>query len=151
MQIIIIENAEKEIARTNFYDTQVSERGCYYCSINAGAFRLLAPPSKASAIKEMMTGKVCVVTYGMHRHYFRPMFEFLFDDDSDTPFALFLDDTQSVDRILPSYEKKRSDLVISVWTKGIDDSPNKAFQMPAFYRTGNLPCLKPWKGVTHAN
>lgn len=145
MSFVSISNAGPIITSTNYFESpHATVRGLIFCSINAGAFRLLIPPQMESAIPEMLTGKYCVVTRGWHSGLSRKMLEFLFEDGSATPYVIHVEEAQC-DRVPDTREDAmRSDLTLSLWTLGEYGRPVMAGSMPARYRAAPLPCLKPW-------
>jgi hypothetical protein len=144
MSIITIENDDQKIVSTNYWMSEYSRAGKIYCSINARAFRLLIPPRLESAIlKEMRTGRYCIITRGEHRQFRREMTEFLFEDGSETPFSIHLSIEQT-DRLLPASDAMRSDLTLTAWVPDYAGKPSCALAMPAKLRIAPLPCLKPW-------
>jgi hypothetical protein len=69
-------------------------------------------------------------------------FELLFDDGSDSPFALQTS-LEAFDRV-PSSDDDGKRRVLSVWV-GRDGWPRKVAELPCTYRlAARLPDLRPW-------
>lgn len=136
MTLLSIENASKKIANTNFFDLEHAKAGYCYFSINAGCIRMLLPDSMHDLIPEMLTGKKIIVSRG-------PMptlgksdgFEILFDDYSDSPYAMHVGADQ-----WDFVPKKTSKWEFAVWTR-----QRCVLQKKCYYRVvPELPYLKPW-------
>jgi len=135
--MIIVKNNGPYILLTNYWKTPHARRGLYYVSINARAFRLLVPPPKEAEIGEMRTGQYVIVTRG--RWLGDDGLELLFEDGSNSPFAIHIQAAQT-DRLPPADESGRTDLRCLVYTEA-----GLALELPARYRaTQQLPCLRPW-------
>lgn len=141
MNLIKIENNGPEIIGTNYFDSEYAARGYCYLSINAGAFRLLIPPALESAIAEMKTGKMAVISIGPDaRHGGREMAEIMFDDGTSDPYCLFLS-MEQVDR-KPAQGDSFRETVLTVYTEGLI----KEIETPCGFRyVYKLPFLKPWR------
>jgi len=87
-EIIQVVNNGLEIEATNFWETEVAAKGRFYVSVNAGTFRLLVPPSQEGQIAEMKTGEKVIISRGLSN--VGDIVEILFDDGSESPYALFL-------------------------------------------------------------
>ncbi len=89
--MITIINDGPEIRETNYWDTGHARAGLCYLSGNAGALRLLVPQAAEGLLTEMRTGK---------RVYIEPSIsdlrclDVVFDDGTESPFALSLDKQQ---------------------------------------------------------
>jgi hypothetical protein len=126
---IFIQNEGREIRGTNYFDLPMGKAGKFYLSINAGAFRLLVPPSKEAEIsKAIQDMKKIEIEKGP-----LPSFPGIigliiwFDDGTESPFAVQLD-THSIDR-LPLDTDHGKDVVFMVWfSRGTTCS--KRFQFP---------------------
>ena len=140
-----ISNDGQRITATNYFESpHATVRGLAFCAINAGAFRLLIPAAMEPTIPEMMTGRYCIVTRGWHSGLSRKMLEFLFEDGSQSPYVLHVEEAQC-DRVPDTREDiMRSDITLALWVRGADGHPVMAGSMPARYRAAPLPCLKPW-------
>ena len=96
---LFIENNEKEIKRTNYYDLPQSEN-YFYLSMNAGALRLLIPKNKTEEMKnELEIAEKIIVTFmdqGVH---------LLLEDNSQNPYQLFMS-YEIVDRKLTDHNRK---------------------------------------------
>jgi hypothetical protein len=76
---------------TNYWDSEMAHRGNLFLSWNAGAGRLLVPDCLTSAIPEMLTGSVAVISRGpWPAGQKADAIEIMFEDDSDSPFCMHL-------------------------------------------------------------
>ena len=133
------------ITRTNFWDLPESQLGKVFVSLNAGAFRLLLPPSAEPALADMSAAKECVVSRGpWPADDQADGVEILFDDGTDDPFAIHLSvSTANFDR-LPTAENDSSEWLLTVWTRPRRGKPHKALERPCWYRiVPQIPWLKP--------
>ena len=139
--MLTIENEGPEIVASNYWETEYAKTGAVYLSVNAGAFRLLLPPALEGALAEMRQAREAIISRGPWPETRRAdAIEVLFEDGSDTPFALFFG-LEQIDRLPASQDEGRRDLRLSVWTSG----PTKALELPASYRRApSLPWLKAW-------
>lgn len=143
--LIQIVNNESEIVSTNYWQTENAQRGLFYLSINAGAFRLLVPDIQEAVIAEMATAKEVIVSRGpwpsQNKH---DALEFLFEDFTDTPFVLQILPEQA-DRLPLDSDRDRQGQPprwkFTVWTEA-----GKKLERPARYRlVKKIPCMKAWK------
>ncbi len=139
MKLFQVENAGPEILSTNYFETEHAALGYIFLSVNAGAFRLLLPPTLEVQLAEMKTGRIVVISRGRWRE--RDALEIMFDDGSRDPYCLHLG-IEQVDRLPSRADDGRDDLLFSVWTSG----PRKVWECRCAYRmVATLPCLEPWK------
>lgn len=146
MSIITIDNDGPLIVSSNYWDLPAAQAGNLYCSINAGAFRLLLPRSLESVIADMETGKIAVISRGPWPAMRQAdAIEILLDDGSEDPVALHLD-VHSIDR-MPLDSDTDHEWTFAVWTQPRRGVPHKAMERKAYYRrVESLPWLKPWYG-----
>ena len=141
---IYIRNDGPQIVDTNFWESTLAEAGGMFCSVNAGAVRLLLPRSYEHAIPEMRTGREVLVTRGPWPEMGqREALELLWEDGSAAPYAVHLSAGQ-LDRLIPRGEAGRR-LACHVYTRGFSSTPLLAGTWPARFRVArSLPHLKPW-------
>lgn len=135
MKFITVQNLGPELESTNYWESDLAAAGYLYLSCNAGALRLLIPPSKVSDIAEMITAREVIVTRGVHRQHQRPMVELLFDDHSSNPYVLFLSLEQVERGFADAGDLPRRFLL---YTQG----PRLAGELIWYYREAQLPCLR---------
>jgi hypothetical protein len=105
--LLQIENNGAEIIATNYFDGSEARAGKLLVSCNAGAFQVLVPDSQAAYVAEMATGLDIIVSRGPWPAVWLPDgFELLFDDRTDSPFALQLS-PESFDRLPPRKTRGR--------------------------------------------
>ena len=144
MPSIQITNDGQRLVSTNYWQTEHAARGLVYLSINAGAFRLLLPPAQMDALIDLRTARDVVISRGPWPAQGRPdAFELLFDDGSQSPFALHLDSRQ-VDRLPPDADA-RKEYRCTVWTPDPSSgAPSCVIDLPAYYRLSKrLPDMRP--------
>ena len=134
---LTVENAGQDILRTNYWDLEHAKRGFFFISVNAGCVRLLVPETQLQMIPEFETGEYVILSRGPWPAQGRPdAIEILFEDFSDSPFALHLTIEQC--DMLPD---GIGDWTFAVWTQ-----QGLQFSRPLKYRrVKQIPCLKPWK------
>lgn len=142
--VIYIENDGHQIIATNYWQTELAQRGLVYVSVNAGAFRILLPRQLVSAIDDMQSAKYVIATRGTWyvegTHPRKDSFEFMFEDDSDAPYSIHIVREQ-IDRLPAAADEGRTDLTCLVYT----DGPKLELELPARYRRAKrLPCLQVW-------
>lgn len=138
LECISILNNGPDIVSTNYFDDDLAQRGMLYASMNAGAVRLLIPESQLQVVPDMLTGHMAVVTRGVL--WGREALEFLFDDNTDTPFALHLL-VEMMDRRFSKQDIGRT-FPLTAW-----DRSGKVGQWHCGFRVQKtMPCLKPWRG-----
>jgi len=143
--IIHVTNHGPLITVTNFWESPLAERGLLFCSVNAGAIRILLPRSRYADLEEMRTGEYCILSRGPWPQEQKPEgIEIMWEDRSDSPYALHLD-AESFD-LLPGEPQAGREWVLSVWTQK-DGAPHKAMDRICHWRrVPRLPWLRPWDG-----
>lgn len=140
MTMLQVQNSGPDIVASNFWDLPEPRAGTFFLSTNAATFRLLVPDVAADQVAEMKTAVEAVVSRGPWPAMgLRDAIEILFDDRSDSPFALQLS-PESCDRLPPAADAGRR-ITLTVWTRG----PVKMLELPCGFRTvPRIPCLEPW-------
>ena len=137
---IFISNQGGELASTNYWDSAMAKAGLLFLSWNAGVARIFLPDICISMLREMKTGKYCIISQGplIPCNITGSTIELLFEDDTDTPFSLQMGAGQ-VDRRI-NCTKPQVGFNVTVWSRN-----GKLHSMPGKLRSANLlPCLKPW-------
>lgn len=153
--IITVENHGPLILRSNYWDSELALAGKLWCSVNAGAIRVLLPPQLYGYLTDMRAAKECVLSRGpwptgvyrdaqtivaLHDHL--DGIEIMWDDGSDSPYALHL--TPASFDLLPAEPDAGREWILTVWTKK-DSSPHKALERRCYWRrVPQIPWLKPW-------
>lgn len=109
MSVITISSSGSELAATNYWESEHAHSGLCYLSANAGVLRLLVPEAAENLLGEMRTGKSAYVENSMQAP--GRAWDIVFDDGSDSPFALTLDRKQT-DRAM-----ERGPCRLAVWTQ----------------------------------
>ncbi len=138
-KLITIGNDGPIITSTNYWETDYNKQGVLFFSVNAGAFRLLVPDGSVVDTAEMLTAKTVVVSTGpgMNRHC---VLEILFDDNSDSPYALLFG-TEQTDRIPDSKDNNKQFRFI-VYTRDLVP----VMDTTCWYRSvSKIPCMRPFK------
>jgi len=142
--IITVSNDGPRLVETNFWNSALNESGKYFVTCNGGAIRLLLPRQREHDVKEMKTARYVIVSRGIWLGH--EAVEFLFEDNSSSPFAIFV--TENSCLLMPGRPRKEKEwkLLIYTATDEIDASPHLAAQFRVRWRrVGQLPCLRPWK------
>lgn len=141
--MISVRNHGPIVLETNYWDSELARAGKLFASVNAGAIRLLLPPSAYGALNDMRTAKECVLSRGPWPAMKLPeAVEILFDDGSDSPFALHLS-PESFD-LLPAEPEIGREWTLTVWVAK-DGKPHKSLERICHWRrVSKLPCLEAW-------
>jgi hypothetical protein len=142
--MIAITNHGPLITATNYWDTDLARAGKVFCSVNAGAIRVLLPPQHYGALADMRAARECVLSRGPWPDEGAPeAIEMLWDDGSNQPFALHL--TAGSFDLLPAEPEPGREWICSTWTAK-DGRPHKALERICHWRRApRLPWLKPWR------
>lgn len=137
---ISIQNEAAHVVGSNYWESEIARKGILWCSVNAGALRLLVPNSKYPYIAEMRTANEVIITYGERQVTGAMAYEFLFEDGSNAPFV-FTTGKNSVDRPLTAANFGSDARPLLVYSAG----PKLELTLNARFRTApRLPFLKPW-------
>jgi len=145
MDPIVIHNAGPEIVATNFWGSELELAGEFYCSVNAGVIRLLLPVAASyGTLNDMISAEYCIISKGPWPEQKEPeAIEILFEDRSDSPYALQLAPA-SFD-LLPGEPPEGRDWVFSLWTFK-DGHPFKLMERACYWRrVSRIPCRQAWK------
>lgn len=144
MSLIEVHNHGPLILSSNYWNSDLAEAGKVFVSVNAGAIRVLLPPSRYGDLSEMRTGNECVLSRGpWPEAYVKEAIEIMWDDGSDSPFALHLT-PESFD-MLPGEPEPGREWICSTWVAK-DGKPHKSMERICHWRrAAKLPCLEPWK------
>lgn len=131
------------IVSSTYWGSEMERAGKRYCSVNAGAIRLLMPASLRAEVEEMRTSKQVILSRGPWPANGLPeAVELLFDDGSDSPFVIHLS-PESFD-LLPAKPAAGREWVLSVWDRK-KGRAHKALERPCHWR--RVPVI-PWlKGL----
>ena len=111
-KLLTISNNGPEILETNYWQTELAEKGYFYLSWNAGAARLLVPIKQYLSLEEMRTGKFVTIEKVVEQA--TPALRIIFDDKSEYPYSILLDARQCDREISGTPGKKFN---FSIWTK----------------------------------
>lgn len=142
---LLITNEHDLITHTNYWQTRWNQAGKFFLSINAGAFRLLVPNQHLGVLRDMRQARLCVISSGPIRgEALRPMgLEILFDDDTQAPFMLLIEQ-RCCDRMPPASEHGRR-AELTVWAHLVGSRGRLELRRPCVYRVSHsLPDLRPW-------
>lgn len=141
--MIQVRNNGADIVETNYWETDAAKAGKIFCSCNNGAIRLLLPVPAESAVPDMQAAKEIVLSRGpWPEARIDEAVEILFDDGSDSPFALHL--THNSFDLFPAEPPTDQSWAISVWCQR-DGAPHKVLDRPCHWRrVCEIPCLEPW-------
>ncbi len=139
--MLTITNRGQALADTISWDSEHAHAGLLYLSWNAGAGRLLVPDAAKGYLREMRGASDVIVSRGPWTDQGgRDALELLWEDGSDSPFAVHLVAEQT-DRLIPEYQQGGG-FVVTAWTRG-----GLKGRWPGRYRVvGRIPDLTPWSG-----
>lgn len=137
---ILITNCGAEIEQTNYWETTMAKAGKLFCSVNAGAIRILVPPAMAEMIEDWNACEYVIISRGPWPEMGQPDgIELLFEDNGDSPFCLHL--TPASFDLLPG-DPGEKNWIVTAWLPG----PEKVFEKRAKWRRVTaIPCLQPWE------
>ena len=85
-----VENHGPLIVATNYWESDLARTGKLYCSVNAGAIRLLIPPQYQPALNAMRGAEYVILSRAPWPAVGAEGIELLFEDRSDEPYCLHL-------------------------------------------------------------
>ncbi len=133
------------VLSSTYWGSEVEQAGKLWVSCNANALRLLVPRTDRELIEAARQSQYAILSRGpWPEKGLQDAFEILFEDGSDSPFALHLS-ASSFDR-LPEDPVAGQEIVVSIWDlkKG---KPHKAVERRCHWRRmPSIPWLKPWEG-----
>jgi hypothetical protein len=143
MPTIVTENHGPLILASTYWGSEAEAAGKFWCSVNAGAVRVLVPRTDRQTISECRSARYVILSRGpWPAAGLAEAVELLFEDGTDSPFALHLA-PESFD-LLPAEPPPGREWVLSLWDLK-KDSPHKALERVCHWRrVPKLPWLKPW-------
>lgn len=142
MAIIETTNHGPLVVSSTYWGSEYDRAGKLYCSVNAGAIRVLLPGSLRRLIDECRGAEYAILSRGpWPEQGLADAVEILWEDHSDSPFALHLS-PESFD-LLPAEPDPGQEWVIHLWDlkKG---RPHLALQRRCHWRrVPRIPWLKP--------
>lgn len=130
-----ITNDGGDIKYTNYFDSLQARARLIFVSWHAFTARVLVPDAQLWMISELHSISECIISRGKMDG--NDMLELLFEDGTDSPFAIFMRMHQA-DRIITNDGKP---FIVALWTR-----EGKVAQWPGYYRVvEELPFLEPWK------
>lgn len=137
-------NDGPEIIATSFWDTPLAKAGGMFCSVNAGAIRLLLPCALESQANDMVGCEVIVTPGPWPAARQREALELMWEDGSDAPFAVCLG-AEQLDRPIPALASNRT-VICLVYVRGFNGTTLLVGRWPARLRAAeSLPCRRPWR------
>lgn len=142
MTPIEITNHGQLIVATNYWDSPMEEAGKMLVSPNAGAIRILVPRAVRRIIQEMRGAEYTILSRGpWPDEGLDDAVEILFEDHSDSPFALHLSPESFV--MLPAEPPADQGWLVTVWDvkRG---KPHKCLERRCHWRRApKIPWMKP--------
>jgi len=141
--LLQIRNDGPKIVECNFWG--LPNVGKFFVSVNAAAFRILLPSSLEVYVSEMATAHEVAISRGPWPDANRDdAFEFMFDDDSQSPFVLHAV-PESLDRLPAKADEGRGDLACLAYIRR-EEKPVEVLALTAGYRwVPRLQWMKPLK------
>lgn len=144
MTIIATSNDGPRIVSSTYWGSPHERAGKIHCSCNAGAIRVLLPRSMAHLVDEMSTARHIVVSRGPWPEEAKEdAVELLFDDGSESPFALHLGAESWA--LLPG-DPGAGSWSLSIWTADQIGEPLllASWESCWWRQVARIPCLEPW-------
>jgi len=143
MDFIQVQNDGPLIIATDYWQSDLARAGKVFCSVHAGAIRVLLPPSAHACLADMQIAKECVLSRGpWPMQPTQEAVEILWDNGSSSPFALHL--TPASFDLLPAEPEPGREWVCSTWIS-LDGRPHQALERICHWRrVPRLPWLRPW-------
>lgn len=141
--MIQVSNHGPLITSTNYWNSDLATAGKVFCSVNAGAIRVLMPRSRWGDLNDMRASKYCVLSRGPWPSERKSeAVEIMWEDNSDAPYALHLT-PESFD-LLPAEPEAGREWICSVWTEK-DGRPHKSLERICHWRrVDKIPCMRAW-------
>lgn len=95
--MFIVYNKGKEIAFTDYWETELAQDGYFFVAVNAGCLRILVPQMLEKSIEEMRTGKRVLIEPSAMRPDIA--IDFVFDNETNNPFWIAIE-KEMIDRKL---------------------------------------------------
>jgi hypothetical protein len=134
-----IQNDGARILATNFFETEQAKAGKFFVSVNAGALRLLIPAAHVQIVEEIEKAEYAILSRGpWPAEGQAEAVEILFEDHSDSPFALHL--SRSSFDMLPAKPQAGKHWRLTAWVEG----PRQVGDWLCHWRrVAQIPWLKP--------
>lgn len=145
--ITIINDGKNIIEPTNFWESEMAQRGFCLVSTNAGCVRLLVPDAMASDIPDMIKGAKHIVISLLRKHASvpdtEPIVTILIEDKSNSPYCLTFG--RGSIQMLPSPEAKgETPLTFALWGRK-NGKLHKFMERPTYVRyVDSVPCARAW-------
>ena len=140
------QNDGERVVETNYFDSLSARMGGTFMTANAGALRLFIPKSIDSCLKDILSARCVVIARGIYREAMTRMYELMFEDDSESPFAIWIGPKQIGTGEINMTDAASRPRNFYVYTDHGGLTWVKTF--PAYFREAEfLPCLKPWDGA----
>jgi len=125
------------LAETNYWNSEVCQKGYYYLIHHQGNYFLLVPENN-DLLQEITGTETIVITKGNYKGKDN-WFEIMFEDNSDCPYMILMENEQ-VSRITPLKEGWIGNFYIYT---GSLEKPDYHSDKVHYRITDNLPCLQP--------
>lgn len=137
---MLILNDGPVVSRTDFFDSEYAAKGALYLSWNAGAARVLVPDNRQGWLNEMATAREVIISRGpWPAKGASDALELLFDDGTDSPFAVRIGVDQT-DRLIPDQRIETGLEVLVITRAGV------VLRLPGRYRrVAQVPCMQAWE------
>lgn len=144
MTYLTIRNDGAAIAETDYWTSEIAKQGLLFCSVNAGAIRVLLPLQMEEHLPDMKAAPECVLSRGPWPVMkLLDAFELMWDDGGDSPFALHL--APECFTPIPAEPPSDREWIISVWVER-NGQPHKEHEwICRWRRSKKLPDLRPWE------
>jgi hypothetical protein len=141
--MIEIHNHGPLVLSTNYWNAELARAGKLFVSVNAGAIRILLPPSRYPDLADMRAAKYCVLSRGpWPAEGHAEGVEIMFEDESQSPYCLHL--TADSFDLLPAEPERGREWTLSAYTAK-DGKPHRALDKLCHWRrVDKIPCMRAW-------
>lgn len=138
-----ISNHGPLVISTNYWTSDLATGGKVYCSVNAGAIRVLLPRARWADLNDMRPAQYCVISRGpWPEQHVAEGIEIMWEDGSQSPYCLHL--TGDSFDLLPAEPEAGREWICSTWTEK-DGRPHKSLERICHWRrVEKIPCLRAW-------
>jgi hypothetical protein len=134
MKIHAIETEQQ--LKTNYWESDIASQGDFFALMQKNHCTLLFPKKMEKALSRIILAEEVVISKGPLLEV-GPHLEFLFEDDSAAPIAVYC---SHYDGGIVYDDDCYCSLTCSIWV-----SYGKIKTFPTYYReVSKLPCLQPW-------
>lgn len=144
MSVIEVHNQGPLVLSSTYWGSEYEKAEKIFCSVNAGAIRLLAPRTNKEVAQEARKAEYMILSRGpWPKKGLSEAVEILFEDHSEGPYVLHLS-PESFD-LLPAAPPGDREWRLAVWEMQ-EGGPALVVERVCHWRkVSSIPCLKGWE------